>query len=87
MTLDDKHNIIFETTNNYINEFERELSERINSTEFKMELKRRLEKQNVQIDFVNMNNTETFHNITIDKYSVFVCEDFYDDLNRDIVIH
>lgn len=87
MTLDDKHDIIFNVTNDFISQYERELSEKINSTEFKLELKRRLEEKNVQIDYVNMNNTETFNNITIDKYSVFLSGDFYEDLNKDMIVH
>ena len=87
MALNDKHNIIFEITNNYISEFELELSKRINSIEFKMELKRRLKNENVDIDFVDMNDTIKIRDVEIGKYSVFLCGDFYDDLNEDIIIH
>jgi hypothetical protein len=87
MTQDKKEDIIFNVTNDFISQYEKEMSMRINSIEFKMELKKRLKEKDVNVDYVNMENTETINNHTFNKYSVFLSEDFYEDLNKDLVIH
>lgn len=84
MTKDQKDDIMFEVTYKLVSEYEQELSQRLNSTEFKMELKRRMEEKNVSINFVDMENTRKISGIEMDKYSVFVSEDFYEDLNNDV---
>ena len=87
MTQDEKDDVIFNVTNDFISQYEKEMSKKINSIEFKMELKKRLKEKNVNVDYVNMDNTETINNLTFDKYSVFLSGDFYEDLNKDLVIH
>ena len=58
MTLDDKHDIIYEVLEGLINEVEKSVSEHFNSEEFKMELKMKLSNRNVEVNFKDMNNTK-----------------------------
>ena len=86
MTLDDKHDIIYEVLEGMINEVEKSVSEHFNSEEFKMELKMKLSNRNVEVNFKDMNNTKEIHSITMDKYSVYFDEDLYEDITKDLVI-
>lgn len=84
MTKDEKDDIMFEVSYKLVSEYEEEIRHRLNSNEFKMELKRRMEEKNVGIEFVDMNNTKNYGGIEMEKYSVYVSEDFYEDLNNDV---
>ena len=86
MTLDEKHDIIYEVIEESISEIEKTINEVVNSDEFKMELYEKLKKRGVEIKFKDNKHTKLIGNIEMDKYDVYFGEDLHESIKEDLII-
>lgn len=68
MNHNEKTDIVFDTTNEYLEELTERLSEFINSSDFEEELKNRLLEKGVNVVFNNQSETKVIGTFSIPKY-------------------
>ena len=81
--MENKFEVIYEVLDEMIVDIEKQVTEEINSFQFKMELKEKLLKRGVLVDFKDMNEL-CEHGLP--KYSVCL-DQTHDDIQKDLVIY
>lgn len=84
--VEEKELIILDVFEEIEDELRTQISDIVNSVDFKLDLQERLEERGIEVDFVNMDKTKIVSGIILEKYEVYFDDVLFDNIRKDLII-